>query len=269
MFSVLKNIFGHRFLLWQFIRADILGRYKGTYLGILWIILSPLLVFFLYVFIFSVVLKVRFPEQEGVLFYGLNLFCGLIAWTAFAESLIRSSSVILSNRNLVKRTLFPSEIFGLSMTVSSMLRFVIELTLFILVIAFLKYKITWAFCWLPFLILLQLLFTVSLAWIVSALSVLLRDLSQLIGLLLTAWFFMTPVVYPESMALVPKKWWFLAGLIHINPMSKFISTYRAIVLHGYFDFTSQVVYLIVFVMSLFILSAWFFNSVKPELVENL
>lgn len=270
MFSIIANIFKHRFLLTQLVRGDVLGRYKGTYLGIVWMVINPIVLFFLYLFIFSVVLKVRFPEHGSIGFYGLNLFCGLIAWTAFADSLTRSSSVIINNRNLIKKTLFPPEMFGLSIAISSMVRFIVELILFVfIIVAFFGYKLTPALCWLPFIILLQLLFIVSVAWIISALSVLLRDLSQFIGPLLTVWFFMTPVVYPESMTFVQDKWSFLAAIIHINPMTKFVSTYRGIILFGYFDFTSRVIQLAIAVTALFILSCWFFASVKTEFAENL
>ena len=269
MLSLFQNVLKQRFLLGRFVRTDVVGRYKASFLGVFWMILNPLILFGLYVFVFSVILKVRFPEHGGIFFYSLNLFCGLIAWNAFAEGLTRSSSAIVNHSNLLKRTLFPTEILGLSMAMSSIVRFLVELVLFIIILFFLGYRITWAFCWLPFLILLQLLFTISLCWIFSVIGVIVKDMAQLIGPMMTAWFFLTPVVYPESMALVTSKWGFLATLIHLNPMAKFVSTYRGILLFGYFDFTPAMIYLITFVLGLFLSSAWFFSRMKSELVENL
>ncbi len=269
MLLLFKSIARHFFLLTQFVRVDLTGKYKTSVLGMMWILLNPLILFFLYVFIFSIVLKVRFPEQQSVFFYGLNLFCGLIAWNAFAESVQRSSSVIINHARLVKKSLFPTEILGISISLSTIIRLIIELMLFIAVLAAIGWRITPALFWLPFLIVLQVLFTVAFAWLVSALTVLVRDLAHLVGPMLTVWFFMTPVVYPETMAKSLGGWQWLAFLIHINPMAKIISTYRAILLFGYFDFTPNVVLLTVFIGVFFLLSAAVFQKLQPEIVENL
>ncbi|MFH1800874.1 MAG: ABC transporter permease [Candidatus Omnitrophota bacterium] len=269
MFTLLKRIIQHFFLLTQLVRVDLTGKYKTSVLGMLWIFLNPLILFFLYMFIFSIVLKVRFPEQQSVFFYGLNLFCGLIAWNAFAESIQRSSSVIMNHAHLIKRSLFPTEILGISISLSTIIRLIIEMALFIVLLTAIGWQITPAFLWLPFLVILQLLFTTALAWLVSAMTVLVRDLAHLVGPLLTVWFFMTPVVYPETMAKSLGGWQWLAFLIHINPMAKLISTYRGILLFGYFDFTPNVILLTVFVLVFFLLSAAVFQKLQPEIIENL
>lgn len=269
MIELLKRIYRRLFLLTQFVQNDLVGRYKTSLLGFLWIILNPIILFFLYVFVFSVVLKVRFPGQDSIFFYGLNLFCGLIAWNAFAESLLRSSGIIMDHSHLIRRSLFPSEILSISVSLSAMIRFIVELCLFILLLIFLGYRITFSHLWLLYIIFLQLLFTVALSWMVAAITVLIRDLVHLVAPIVTVWFFMTPIVYPETMVNSQGGWEILAKLIQINPMSQLISAYRNIILFGHFDFTLNIVILTILLPVLFLLSAAVFNMLRPEFIENL
>src|SRR3990172_8681977 len=103
-------VWQYRELITSFIKRDILTRYRGSFLGILWSFLNPLFMLLLYTFVFSVILGIRFPGSTAVTGYSINLFCALIPWLAFSETIGRSPSLILSNVNLVKKTVFPLEI---------------------------------------------------------------------------------------------------------------------------------------------------------------
>lgn len=219
------SLLSHRELLFSWTQRDLESRYRGSYLGRAWSILNPLLSLALYTFIFSVILKVRF-SAGGHGGFALNLMCGLLPWLAFSETLIRATSVIPSNQNLVKKVVFPLEVLPASLVASALVSQLIGMGVLLIAVAAMGgLKVTMV--WLPVLLVIQMAFTLGISWMLASLGVFIRDISQAISLVLNVWMYLTPIVYPASM--VPERFsWALA----VNPLAFLVEAYRSVILEG-------------------------------------
>lgn len=223
----LLGLYRHRVLILNFVKRDLLARYKGSTMGLFWSVAHPLVMLALYTLVFSGILRVQVGPGEGTKIFALYLLCGMLPWNAFQEGLSRSSSVILDHANLIKRTVFPSEILPTYVVLSSVVNELIGLT--ILLGATLLTSHAWSapMILLPVILLLQVGLTLGLAWIIAAINVFLRDIGQLLGVVLTLWLFLTPIFYPPSV--IPKS---LAWMLLINPMGWVVEAYRSVILRG-------------------------------------
>ncbi len=217
----------HRGLIRSLARRDIAGRYRGSFGGLFWTVLHPLLLMATYFFVFGLVLRTRFgndPSRAGFVLYFL---CGMLPWLAFSEAAGRAPSVIAEHRNFVKRLVFPLEILPVNLAASGLATELFALAIFLPFVALARGGVPWTFLWLPLLILPQVLFTLGIAWLLAALGVYARDLGQITGFLLTLWFFITPICYPvESLpaAALP--------LLSRNPLWILVDAYRRIFLES-------------------------------------
>ena len=213
----------HINLLLQFIRRDIYSQYAGSVAGLLWTIITPLSQLLVYSFLFTVIFKVRLSRLEiGTDSFIVFFLSGLLSWTAFFDALVRSASVIIQNSNLVTKVAFPVELLPISTVASS---FLLAGSGWILFLIWLIAKGCASFYWilLPLPVLFLFLFTLGLAWILSAISVYLRDMQQILNVVLNIWFYFTPILYPLSMVPQSMQW-----AIKLNPIYYFIDLIREI-----------------------------------------
>ncbi len=216
----------HRFLLRELVRRDLQGRYAGSALGFLWSFLQPLWQLLLFTFVFEIVLRMR-PVGEGTERFWVFLLCGLLPWMAVQEGISRGATAITDNANLVKKLHFPSEVLVLTVTVAALLHEAIAATVLLPVLAMFG-ELSWrGLPWLLLAIPLQLLLTCGIGLLLCAIQVFFRDLSQLVGMLLQAWFYLTPIVYP--LGVVPER---LRSALEWNPLSGLVGLYRAALLGG-------------------------------------
>jgi lipopolysaccharide transport system permease protein len=157
----------------------------------------------------------------------LYFLAGLLPWLAFSEAIGRAPSVVLEQRNLVKKLVFPVEILPVNLVVAGLVTELFALGIFLLFLIGARGGVPWTAVWLPVLLVPQLLFTLGLAWLLAAAGVFIRDLGQVIGFLLTLWFFLTPICYPESA--LPET---AAAILTKNPMYVLVRGYRAVFLEG-------------------------------------
>lgn len=225
--KALTSLRHHQHLIRMMVRRELAARYRGTVMGVFWSILHPLALLGLYTFVFSVILKVRFGSDGSTTTFALYLFCGMLPWLAFSEGVARSTSVILENANLVKKVVFPLEILPLNVVASALVTQAVG-TLVLLAAALLKgVEPTWFWLLAPLLVIPQFLWTLGLGWFLASLGVYLRDVGQFIGLALTAWMFVTPIMYAET--LIPAKY---HTLMLLNPLATLIHGYRMLILEG-------------------------------------
>jgi lipopolysaccharide transport system permease protein len=211
-----------RELLVAWTRRDLESRWRGTFLGAWWALLQPLGMLALYTFVFSAVLKVKFGTGD----FALNLWAGLAPWMAFSETLARATTAIVGQPNLVKKVVFPLAVLPASLVASSGVSLAIGLAL-LAGAAAVAGTLHATALWLLPIMALQLLFTLGLAWLLASLGVFLRDLAAAIGLVLNAWMYLSPVVYPASM--VPEAY---RGLYMLNPAAFWAEATRNAVLAG-------------------------------------
>lgn len=220
--------------LWRFrqltglmVKRDLLGRYKGSLLGSFWPLINPAGHLLLYTFLFSVILKVKFGDTPGTSNFALCLMTGLIPWGAFAESVARSTTVVLENPNLVKRVVFPLEILPLVSVISSFASQGLALLILLAGAIVVTGNVHASMLYLPVISISLLLLTCGISWFLSSFGVFVRDTRHFMSLALSAWMYATPIVYPETALPANFKW-----LSYVNPMSGIVNDYRRVLLEG-------------------------------------
>jgi lipopolysaccharide transport system permease protein len=222
-----RSIAANRKLIASMVRRDILARYRGSFAGALWAFLNPLLLMTTYFFVFGVVMKTRFGSDTSRSGFVLNFLAGMLPWLAFSEAVGRSPSVIHEHRNFVKKLVFPLETLPVNLVISGLVTEAFGLAIFLIWLIVARGAFPLAALWIPVLLVPQLLFTAGLCWFLAALGVFMRDLGQIVGFLLTLWFFLTPILYPETQ--IPAA---AASVLRWNPFLVLVRGYRAIFLEG-------------------------------------
>ena len=220
-------IWSNRSLIRTMVRRDILSRYRGSFGGGLWTVLTPLLLMATYFFVFGIVLKTKFgndPSRSGFVLY---FFAGMLPWLAFSEAAGRAPTVIWEHRNFVKKLVFPVETLPVNLAVSGLVTEFVMLVLFVLALLITRGYVPATVAWLPAILIPQILFTLGICWFLAALGVFVRDLGQLIGFVLTLWFFLTPICYPEA-SMPPEA----MAVLSKNPIFTLVRMYRTIFLEG-------------------------------------
>lgn len=217
MISVFKNLYKYRELLKTNIKKEIRGKYKNSFLGVLWSFLNPLLQIAVYALVFPFILK---NTQEN---YVIFLCCGLIPWAFFSTTISRSAFTMVENGNIIKKVYFPREILPISVVTSETVNFLISTIIIIAFVIFGGIGLSKYIMFYPVVLLAQYLLLIAISLIVSSISIYIRDLQHLIGVALQLLFYAAPIVYtPES---IPEqfKW-----ILKFNPMTYIISGYRNI-----------------------------------------
>jgi lipopolysaccharide transport system permease protein len=248
-------IWRHRSLIRSMVRRDIVGRYRGSFGGVFWTVLNPLLLMATYYFVFGIVLRARFGQDQSRTGYVLYFLCGMLPWLAFSEALGRSALVILEYRNFVKKLVFPLETLPVNLVIAGLVTEVFALVIFTAGILAVRGAVPAAVLWLPVLLVPQVLLTAGLCWFLAALGVYVRDLGQINGFLLTLWFFLTPICYPVESLPAPA-----LAILSRNPMFTLVRGYRDVFLEGRRpDLGSLSILLIVSAFIFFAGHAWFYK----------
>lgn len=258
------GLYRHRALLWSFVKRDLLARYKGSTVGLFWSVIHPLIMLALYTFVFSSILKVRVGASEGTEQFAIYLFCGLLPWNAFAEGLNRSTGVILENSNLIKRNIFPSEILPVYPVIAGIINELIGFAILLAALLLTGHSISLVMLLLPAILLLQVVLTTGLAWIVAGTTVFIRDLGQMLGVLLTLGIFLTPIFYPPSV--VPQG---LRVFLTVNPMYALVEAYRSLILKGQLPAWESVAFLASIGAIVFLVGYRVFVRMQPAFADVL
>lgn len=229
-FEFFKKAYQYRYLIIQMTKREIAYRYRGSALDLIWAFLNPLLMLAVYTFVFSVVFKARWGEagvEESRVDFAIILFSGLIVFNLFADILNRAPYLVLSNVSYVKKVVFPLELLPLiSMGV---VLFHTSLSLFALLLIQLLFKgsIPWTVLYTPLILLPILLAGLGVSWLLSALTVYIRDIAQITGLVTTVLLFISSVFFPIS-ALPPQ----YQMIVYLNPLALVVSESRKILVFG-------------------------------------
>lgn len=223
------SLWKDRDLWWRLTEREVQGRYRGSLLGVAWSFLTPLAMLAVYTFVFSQVFQARWGtlENQGSLGFAINLFAGLIVFNLFAECVNRAPGLVLANPNYVKRVIFPLEVLGTVTVGSAGFHALTSLTVLLLfeIIAFQRVPVT--FLLLPVVWLPLILGCIALTWILAALGVFLRDISQLVSVVVSMLMFLSPIFYPVSA--LPAVW---QPILALNPLAQVIEQTRAVTVNG-------------------------------------
>ncbi len=219
----LKAVWDFRGFILGSIQREFQLRYRGTMLGIVWIILQPLAMILIYTIIFSHVLKAKLPGVPGAFSYSIYLCVGVIAWGLFAEIIQRSQSVFLDNASLLKKLTFPPLTLPIIVVGMALFNFMIIFALFLVFLLFTDNLPGLTVLFLIPLLAVQVLLAAGLGVILGLLNVFFRDVGQLSAMLLQFWFWATPIVYPVSILPDWSRPW-----MALNPMYHLIQGYQDI-----------------------------------------
>lgn len=254
------NIYKYREMLKNFVRKELRSKYKGSFLGFFWTFLNPLLMLIVYSAVFSIVLKVNIPNYN----YTLFLFIGLVPWMYFASTAQQSTTVIITNCNLIKKVYFPRIILPLSITISGLISMLF--TFVIVFIALIAYKVSiTALCfYLPLIILIETIFSLALSMILSSITIFFRDLEHIVSIVLMAWFYLTPIVYPAEY--IPKEY---LTFFNMNPMMHLINFYRDVLMFNRLPDIMSLLYVFVFSTILLIAGYYIFDILQKRFAEEI
>lgn len=228
MYTFFSTGMNHLYLLTQLARRDIASRYQGSAVGLLWAFFSPVLMLLVYTFVFGYVFKARWLGAEtDRSFFALNLFAGMLVHGFFAECAIRSPGLLQQHSNFVKRIVFPLWLLPIVPLASALFHTCISfLVLFLAHLAIVQI-VHWQLLLLPFLLVPFFVFLLGLVWMLSALGVYLKDLAQIIPIMVTVLMFMSPVFYPAEA--LPEQ---IRPIMYMNPLTPAIETLRAVLFEG-------------------------------------
>ena len=230
--AMLRSLWDNRVLISQMSRREVVGRYKGSVMGLLWSFLNPLFMLVVYTFFFSVVFKSRWGSapagaEESKTLFAVLLFVGMIVHGLFAEVLNRAPYLILGNANYVKKVVFPLEVLPAISMGTALFHSMVSVGVLLLVFFATNGYLHWTLIFFPLILIPLVIFTVGLAWILASLGVYVRDVGQSIGLAMTVMLFLSPVFYPVSSLPESMRPWMLA-----NPLTFIIEQARAVLIWG-------------------------------------
>lgn len=260
----LKAVWNHRGFVLGSVRREFQLRYRGTMLGIAWIVLQPLAMILIYTVIFSQVMKAKLHGVEGDFAYSIYLCAGIITWGLFSEIIQRSQSVFLDNANLLKKLSFPRLTLPVIAVATALLNFAIVFGIFLIFLL-----ITGNFPGMTILAMIpllavQVLFAVGLGVTLGVLNVFFRDVGQLSGMLLQFWFWATPIVYIAS---ILPEW--LRPWMNLNPMYHVMQGYQNIFVANQWPDWRNLALLALFSMGIAMYAVSLFSRHAGEIVDEL
>jgi lipopolysaccharide transport system permease protein len=228
LMSLMQSLWRNRQLIVQMTKREVVGRYKGSVMGLAWSFFNPVFMLVVYTFVFSVIFKSRWGGDESRTLFAVVLFVGMIVLGLFSEVVNRAPSLILSNVNYVKKVVFPIEILPVIAMGAALFHSLISLSVLLAAFVLFNGYLHWTVIFAPLIFLPLVIVTLGLAWALAALGVFLRDVGQTIGIITTVLMFLSPVFYPVNA--VPEKF---RPFIMANPLTFIIEQAREVLVWGH------------------------------------
>lgn len=256
----------HRTLIWQLLRRDIHSRYRGSALGLVWSLVTPLIMLGIYTFVFQFVFKARWNDTSGetTLNFAIILFLGLSIHAVLAEILTKSPQLITSNPNFVKKIVFPLELLSWINLLSGLFTFAISLLLLLGFIMMEQGRIPVTAVLLPIVLLPYCLMLLGISWLLAALGVYLRDIQQITGTLATLLLFLSPIFYSVTTLPAP-----LQSFIYLNPLSYPVEAARQLLIYGQLPAISGLAIYSFIALNIAWVGYRFFRLVRPGFADVL
>lgn len=257
-YALVCNLWRYRALIWQFTRREVEGRYRGSFLGLLWSFINPLVLLLIYTFVFGVVFKSRWQNSRtgGLGEFALVLFCGLTAFSIFSECVHRAAHVIVQVPNYVKKVVFPLEILPVSLLGAALFHALVSLGILIVANVVLTQALPWTLVLLPVVLLPLVCLCLGLAWFLASLGVFIRDIGYTVTLVVQVLFFTTPIFY--SIESIPLS---VRVFIRLNPLASIVENVRRVVLWGQVpDWAGLLVWGVITLVGMQLGYAWFMRT---------
>jgi len=254
-----------RELIKQFTMRDLNVRYKGAFLGVLWSLLTPLLMLAIYSIVFTQIFKAKWNISESVQGnFTLMIFVGMIIFQIFSEPVVRASTIIAGYPNLIKKVVFPAEVLPISIVLSGLINSMLAMVVLIVAVPLAGQQLSLTVLYLPVVLMPLLLLTMGLAFLVAVLGVFIRDMNNIVSVLVNAIYFLSPVFYPVSA--VPERF---QVVMHLNPLTNLIESSRSIILFGQPPAWHSYFYLLFASLVVFTLGYLFFIKNKELFIDAI
>jgi lipopolysaccharide transport system permease protein len=226
--EMIGSLWRHRSLIKALVKRDVIGRYRGSALGIFWSFFQPVFMLAVYTFVFSVVFKARWiAGSDSKTEFALVLFAGLLVFGLFSECINRAPTLILSNVNYVKKVVFPLEVLPWVVLGSALFHALVSIGVWLVFYLVFFGMPRTTMLLLPLILLPLIFFTMGLSWLLASLGVYLRDIAQIINIITTTLMFLSPIFYPVSA--LPAEYQFL---LNLNPLTPAIEQTRDVLIWG-------------------------------------
>lgn len=256
--NIFKKIYNYRELLKTNVKKEIRGRYKNSILGVLWSFLNPLLQLAVYAVIFGALLSGGDPT------YHIYICVALIPWTFFTTSITQSSFTVIGNADIIKKVYFPREILPISVVTSGAVNFMISTSIILFFVILSGIGLSWHLIFFPLVLFIQYVLLLGIGFIVAAITVYFRDLEHIIGIILLAAFYGTPIVY--KLEQLPAN---LQVIMQLNPMTHIIDAYRAIFYYQQLPNMKALGILFAISMVLLVIGYFVFKKLQKGFAEQL
>jgi len=257
MIRNITELYYYRALLWSLTQRELKARYRASLLGFLWTFLNPTLQMLTYGLVFNVVLR---QQIRHFLFFQ---FVGLLPWIFFSASVTGGATAISDRRDLLTKVRFPPQVLPATVVATNLANYLLSLPLMLALGILYREWPTWHAIMFPVILLIQVLFTLGTAYIVSAINVAFRDLQHIVSNLMTLWFFLTPVLY--ELSAIPERYRKL--MIWLNPMTPLIASYQSIFYHHQLPALRPLAYVAAISTLLLWLASQVFQQRREEFAE--
>lgn len=256
--KLLHELYVYREFLKTSIRKEFRGKYKKSFLGVLWSFINPLLQLLVYALVFPFIMRVQVEN------YTMFLIVALIPWNFFNATVCQSTSTIIASSGIIKKVYFPRAILPISNVTSNFLNFLISCIIIVVALFISGIGIGPSILYLPLIMLLQYIFSLAISFILSSITVYIRDLEYFVSVLMMLWFYLTPVLYEINM--IPPKF---QAIFNLNPMVHIITAYRQIL---YYQQAPNVLYLLGILVACFgllLVGNFIFHRCEKKFAEEL
>ena len=262
-FIIIKNLYIYRHILVQMVVREIKGRFAGSMGGLIWNFVHPILMLICYLFVFVYIFKLRVGTGGGAGASAVYIMAGLFPWVILVEGLSRGTFSLIENANIIQKTFFPTEILPAKAVITPLFSYGIAIVLLTIYEVIVNRSVCIILI-LPLVLLLQIFFTLGMAFLSATVSVFFRDFMQLVNIVISFWIFLTPILYPVIML---PEW--AKKLMYLNPLYPFMSTYQSLFLNGYLEQWHMIVLAFVWTLAFFVIGAFIFNKLKFEFADWL
>lgn len=261
--DALGTLYKRRWLVGYFVQRELTKSYRSSFLGLAWLVLGPLSMVVLYTLVFSEIIGLRFKETDSVTNFGLYLYCGLIPFLAFSDTVNKAVSAVKNNSNLVLRVVFPLEVLPTSTAITAWVTQFFGLSALMILVVLLEHRVQWTLLLLPVIALPQLVFFLGLSNLTTIAGAYMPDLSESLRSLVRASFFVTPIIWPaERVEGKP-----LEFVVDYNPLAYLVGAYRDVVLNGRFPEWPGLLYFSLFAVALWLVGMVLFSRVKRQFAD--
>jgi ABC-type polysaccharide/polyol phosphate export permease len=265
-FDALATFYHRRWLLRYFIQRQVTRSYRRSYLGFLWAFLGPLIWVIFLSLIFSKMIGIRYRVVEGdpTLNFGLYLYCGLIPFLAFSESLNKGINSIKGNSGLVEKVVFPLELLPFTNVVTSLIDKLFSLGALLLILLVLEHRWHWTVVLLPLVMVVQMLFILGMSYLMAIVGTYVPDVAEVMRPIIRGMFFATPIIWPAGR--LPES---LAWIVDYNPLAYLVESYRALILYGELPGLMSTVNFSLFAVAVFVVGFALFIRLKPGFADQI